>query len=157
MLGSSEARLPVEQRCWLDPYFDDADGTCLSLTAELAISKSTTGAQFTAHAQFTCFTSTKVQILTQKTPEIRAAWSCYSVYMPYLGIACPAGRESASVSVETLYDAAIKAERLDEVFASLTDFLRNKKVTPLSVCNRTHSRILQQLAHLPPKIGHIAV
>jgi len=90
--------------------------------------------------------------LSRSTSEMRAAWSCYSPYLSYLGVSCPTGSETGSVAVETLYDAAMKSERLDEVFHGLKDFLQNKTVTPLQVCNRTHARILQRLAHLPPKI-----
>ena len=80
------------------------------------------------------------------------ACSCYSPYLSYLGIDCSSGAEKGSVDVKTIHDAAMKSERLDEVFESLKDFLQNKTVTPLRVCNRTHARILQQLSHLPPKI-----
>jgi hypothetical protein len=127
-LGLKNARLPTAGRCGLDPYFDDGGGTCISLTVDLALSKSTN--------------------------EMRAAWSCYSPYLRYLGISCPTGQESGSVDVKVLHDAAMKSEGLDEVFASLTQFLQNRTVTPLSIPNRTQARILQQLAHLPPKIDY---
>ena len=116
-LTFANARLPTSDRCWLDPYFDGGNGTCISITAEMHLSKS--------------------------TAEMRSAWSCYSPYLRYLGISCPAGTENGFVSVETLQDAAMKAERLDEIYAKLADFLQNKTITPLSVFNRSHSRILQ--------------
>ena len=127
-LTLKDARLPVQDRCWLDPQFDGGGGTCISISAELQLSKSTS--------------------------EMRAAWSCYSQYLSYFGISCPSGTESGAVHVEALQDAAMKAEQLDQLFSRLQDVLQGRAMLPIKVCNRTHSRILQGLAHLPPKIEY---
>ena len=71
--------------------------------------------------------------LSRSTSEMRAAWSCYSPYLSYVGISCPTGRETGSVDVKTLYDAAMKSERLDEVFAGLKDYLQARSRVKLNM------------------------